>query len=270
MSRELKLGPPVMVAARGPRKRRRALRSLLGGVAIAGLLGFSGTASATKVKGLLQNFRLLENPVWKEAQQPKKRGYSFREPSPTVRAEYRKLYPHIPKELCVAALATEPQKPQKPILIRVGGGRTTPVTLVVTPGTQLQFLNTDPFKHRLYGVGIGTFNAADTIRGATRDWTVPQAGTFEVRDELAPSLRFWVIAEPNLVQAVYPNMKGEFQLNLPDQGEYTLQAFFAGQKVGAARQITAEGRDLDLLKEPFKVAPDEKKEGSASSEKKAN
>lgn len=89
-----------------------------------------------------------------------------REPSPTVRTDFRRLFPHIPKELCVALLSTEAQKPPKtPILIRVGGGRTTPVTIVVPPGTQLQFKNTDPFKHRLYGVGIKTFQPNDTIKG---------------------------------------------------------------------------------------------------------
>lgn len=247
---------------------RHARRSVEGGhwlrgagtlAALLAIAFLAAPAPAAKVKGVVTNFRELENPVWREFRQPKKRGFSFREPVPTVRADLRRLFPHIPKELCIAALAASPQKPPKPILIRVGGGRATPVTLVVPPGTQLQFQNTDPFKHRLYGVDISTFQPADTLRGATRDWTVPGPGTYEIRDQLAPSFRFWVVAEPNVVQSVYPNLKGDFALGL-EPGQYTLQAFFAGQKVGAARPVTVEAADLDLSKEPLKVAPDPKKD----------
>lgn len=227
------------------------------GVALAlGLL--ANAAGAAKIKGKVAGFHALLNPVWEEAKDPKRRGYSFREPVPTVRSEMRRLFPHIPKELCVAALATSPQKPSPtPILIRIGGGRTTPVTIVVPPGTQLQFRNTDPFKHRLYGVGIKTFGPSDMARGATRDWTVPAPGSYEIRDELAPSLRFWVIAEPNVAGIGYPSLKGDFLLNVPEDGEYTVQAFFSGKKVGPAKTVTLRG-DADISREPIKVAEEKK------------
>lgn len=214
--------------------------------ALAMLLLWPAAADAAKVKGTIEGFRLLENPVWAEAKEPKKHGYSFRELVPTVRSEYRKLFPHIPKEICIAAIGTQKQKPPKPILVRVGGGRTTPVTIVVPPGTQLTFQNTDPFKHRLYGVGISTFPANDTGRGATRDWTVPAAGVFEIRDELAPSLRMWVIGEPNVAAIAYPSMSGEFLLSVPEPGEYTVQAYFAGHKVGQPKPVTVDTKDIDI------------------------
>jgi hypothetical protein len=218
----------------------------------------TSAAYAGKVRGRVDNFRLLTNPVWEEARNPKKHGFSFREPVPTVRAEFRRLFPHIPKELCIAALGNEKQKPPTPILIRVGGGRTTPVTIVVPPGTQLSFQNTDPFKHRLYAVGIKSFPAADTLRGAARHWTVPAAGTFEIRDELAPSLRMWVIGEPNVAAIAYPSMKGEFVLSPPAAGEYTIVAYFAGKKVGSPRLVKVQAQDSDISKEPIKVAEEPK------------
>src|SRR6187431_1153507 len=131
----------------------------------AGLVALPSSADAARVKGRFEGFRALQNPVWAEAKDPKNHGYSFREPVPTVRAEFRRPFPHIPKELCVALLAAAPQAAPKPILVRVGGGRTTPVTIVVPPGTRLTFQNTDPFKHRLYGVGLKTFSAADQGQG---------------------------------------------------------------------------------------------------------
>ena len=224
------------------------------------LLAAAIDARAGRVRGVLAGYQFLLNPVWEEAKDAEKHGFSFREPVPTVRAEFRRLFPHIPKEVCVALLSAAPQQPQKPILVRVGGGRTTPVTIVVTPGTQLQFQNTDPFPHRLYGVGIPTFNAADTVKAGTRTWAVPAPGTFEIRDEAAPSLRMWVIAEPNLVAIAYPSMKGEFALNAEAPGEYKVQAFFAGKKVGPEVPVKVGNADVDLSKAPIKVGQENKAE----------
>jgi hypothetical protein len=219
---------------------------------VAGLVALPSTADAAHVKGRFEGFRNLQNPVWAEAKDPKNHGYSFREPVPTVRAEFRRPFPYIPKELCVAAIAQSPQKAQPPVLIRIGGGRTTPVTIVVTPGTRLTFQNTDPFKHKLYGVGIKTFASSETRSGATRDWSVPEAGVFEIRDEAAPSLRMWIVAEANVASVAYPSMKGEFSVNIAEPGDYVLQAYFAGKKAGAATPVTVTEKDVEL-KLPIKV-----------------
>jgi hypothetical protein len=238
--------------------RALTLCSLAGGL-LAAVLAASD-AQAAHVRGALAGYQFLLNPVWEEAKEPDKHGFSFREPVPTVRAEFRRLFPHIPKELCIALLAPTPQQAQKPILVRVGGGRTTPVTIVVTPGTQLQFQNTDPFPHRLFGVGIPTFNASDTVKAGTRTWLVPAPGTFEIRDEAAPSLRMFVIAEPNLVSITYPSMKGEFALSVDAPGEYHVQAFFAGKKVGPEVPVKVGTADVDLSKAPIKVGQESKAE----------
>lgn len=224
----------------------------------------SASAEASKLRGRVDGFRNLLNPVWAEAREPKQHGYSFREPVATVRAEFRRLFPHAPKEICIAAIAAGPQKAPPPVLVRIGGGRTTPVTIVVPPNTRLSFQNTDPFKHRLYGVSISSFQPADTLRGANRDWTVPGPGVFEIRDELAPSLRMWVIGDPNVAAIAYPSMKGDFTLSVDQPGDYTVQAYFAGRKVGPALPVTVKdaAADVDLSKTPIKVG-DEKAAAAA-------
>jgi hypothetical protein len=224
------------------------------GLALLVLAALPAAARAANVRGKVEGFRLLQNPVWAEAKNPDRQGYSFREPVPTVRAEFRRPYPHIPKELCVALFAPTPQKPSgMATLIRVGGGRTTPVTIVTAPGTKLVFQNTDPFKHRLYAVGYKTFSPADTGRGATREWSVPEPGVYEIRDELAPSLRMWIVSEPTVAAIAYPSMKGEFSIPIEAEGEYRLQAFFAGKKVGPEIPVKIAGGDVDLGKTPIKL-----------------
>jgi hypothetical protein len=66
------------------------------GLTLLGLLAFPGSADAAHVKGRLEGFRLLRNPVWVEAKETSNHGFSFREPVPTVRAEFRRPFPHIP------------------------------------------------------------------------------------------------------------------------------------------------------------------------------
>lgn len=238
------------------RVARRGL--LLCTAAIAVLLSV-GRARAEHITGKLINFQHLRNPVWVEAKDASKHGYTFRELVPTVPAEFRKLFPHIPKEVCIAAIAVANQAPKPPVLIRVGGGRTTPVTIVVPPKTKLTFKNTDPFTHRLYAVGLKTFAANDTARGAEREWSPPDAGVYEIRDELAPSLRMWVVADPKVSAIAYPSMKGEFSITVDEPGDYTIQTFFAGKKVGPALPVTVNGKDV-VIRGPIKVADPPKKE----------
>lgn len=251
-------GAPAM--SKAPSAPSRRLR-LVGWVALLAVL-VPASAEAARITGRIDGFRNLLNPVWADARDPKQHGYSFREPVPTVRAEFRRLFPHVPKEICVAAIAATPQKAGGPVEVRVGGGRTTPVTIVVAPGTLLRFQNTDAFKHRLYGVDIKTFPPADTARGGKREWTVGEPGVFEIRDELAPSLRTWVVADPNVAAIVYPSMKGDFGLTVAEPGDYTVQAFFAGKKVGAAVPVTVTGADVDISRAPLKVG-DEKAAAAA-------
>ncbi|MDX2051395.1 MAG: hypothetical protein SFV15_03330 [Polyangiaceae bacterium] len=227
-----------------------------------GLLAASGVAlwapgaqAAVRVKGLLQGGELLLNPVWEESRDAANHGFSFREPVPTVHGRFRKLFPYLPREVCVALLAEGKQAPMRAMGIIVGGGRTAPVTVVVTPGTRLDFQNKDPFAHRLYGINVPNFSLSDTAKGSVRQWSVPGPGTFEIRDQLAPSLRAWVVGEPNVVSLVYPTTKGEFALSVPEPGNYTVQAYFCGKKIGEGRPVTVQARDVDLSRAPISLVP---------------
>ncbi len=231
---------------------RRAL------VACATLLAVGATSfgtTAVPVKGRLSGHMKLLNPVWDELRDPDARSYTFREPSPTVKAEYRKLFPYIPKEVCVALVGATEQPKIKKVEMRIGGGRTTPVTLVVTPGTEITFSNTDPFPHRLYAEGVKTFGPGDTKAGGNRVWTVPEAGVYEIRDELVPSLRTWIVADPKVAAFGYPDVSGAFSVDLPVVGEFEVQVYFAGEQIGksAMMNITKLNQPIDLSKAPIKL-----------------
>lgn len=209
------------------------------------------------VKGRVTGYMKLVNPVWREFRNPDTHAYTFREPSPTVKAEFRKLFPYIPKELCVALVGVTEQSKMKPVNVKIGGGRTTPVTLVVTPGTEIRFKNTDPFPHRLYAVNSKLFGAGDTKPGGERIWTVPEKGVYEIRDELVPSVRTWIVADPNVAASGHPDIDGAFSVELPVLGEFKAVVYFAGEQVGssALMNITRPSAVVDLSKAPINVTP---------------
>lgn len=211
-------------------------------------------ALAAQVKGRVAGAEKLLNPVWNEAKEVSARRFTFREPSPTVKAEFRNLFAHGPKEICIAATSPEfePTPTNTPTLVTIGGGRTTPVTIVVRPGTRLKFENRDPFPHRLYAVGEGTFPAADQASMASREWTAPKPGTYEIRDELAPSVRAWVVVEPNVAAIAYPGRDGVFSFADLPTGNFTLTAFFNGAKVGTSQAVQVAGGPVEL-KDPLKL-----------------
>lgn len=217
-----------------------------------------GSASAAPVKGRIADAEKLLNPVWNEAKEVSARRFTFREPSPTVRAEFRQLFAYAPKEVCIAAIGpVKPPPTNRPTLVTVGGGRTTPVTLVVAPGTHIKFENRDPFPHRLYMVGEeSTFGPADQPAMASREWTAPGPGVYEIRDELAPSVRAWIVVEEDVYTCVHPNRDGVFSFEDLPASTYTLKAFFSGKEV--ARTTVQVGSGPVEVREPLKLAPSDK------------
>jgi plastocyanin len=212
----------------------------------------------------------LVNPVWAEAKDPGAHSFTFREPSPTVKPEFRRAFPYIAKEVCVALVGTAAQPKIKEVQVKIGGGRTSPVTLVVTPGTEVHFKNTDPFPHRLFGVDVKNFTVGDTQAQGERVWTVPEAGVFEIRDELVPSLRSWVVADPNVAGFGYPDLSGNFSVELPVTGEFNVQVYFAGKVVGTAptMNITSLQGPIDLSKAPIKLVDKSKAAADQANEEK--
>jgi hypothetical protein len=238
---------------RGPHPRagapRRAGLFLVG----AASLTLSATVLAGPVKGRIAGQEKLIPDVYVEAAKPDAHRFTWREPSPTVRAEFRQLSGNPSRDLCIAALGSNNAPAHEPILVRVTGGHTIPTTIVVSPGTRLSFENRDPFPHRLYVVGNAVWKAENQETTRRREWSAPPgAGRFEFRDELFPSVRTYVVVEPQVIDIAYPGRDGAFGMNLPG-GDFVLKAYFGGKQVGRAVNIGTKERATLDLKEPLNV-----------------
>ena len=207
----------------------KGLRKL---VVTLGLLLLPGVAfAAVTVKGKLTGTNKLLNPVWKDAKEPGARRYTFREPSPTVRPDVRTLTGYLPKEVAIVALGEKGAPLKQPVKMIIAGGRTTPVTLVVPEGQQIQIENHDPFPHKLRDTGNKGLQPTEQGPTKARTWTPPGPGKYEIVDELAPSIRSWIVVEPRTMAVAYPDRKGEYAIDV-EPGQYKLRAYFAGEPAG--------------------------------------
>jgi hypothetical protein len=232
--------------------RKRVAPLFLSLLTAALLLSVTGQAGGPNVKGKITGQDKLVPDVYAEAAKPESRRWTWREPSPSVAAQFRTLSANPSRDLCIAATTSGNAGPQEAIRMTVTGGRVFPTTIVVSPGTPLAFKNFDPFKHRLYVVGNPSFKAEDMAPNQVRSWSSSGAGKYEIRDELFPSVRTFVIVDPQVVQVAYPGRDGAFGLSLP-AGEYVLKAFFSGKQIGKPVTVTAKEKSTVTLNDPLNV-----------------
>jgi len=226
----------------------------------------SNGAAGANVRGRLSGYERLVPEVYADAAKPESRRWTWREPSPSTGLAHRKLSASLSRDVCVvASLASAPAAgtgaavAADTVPLVVTGGRVVPTTVVVPPGTSLTFRNADPFKHRLYVVGGNTFRADDINPNQTRAWAPPGPGRYEICDELSPTVRTYIIAEPQVVDITYPSRDGSFSFAL-GPGEYVLRPFFGGKLVGKPQTITVKDRGVVELREPLLVVPSDGKD----------
>lgn len=239
--------------------RTKVALGALSGIA---LFSVASNAGPLNVKGKIAGQDKLVPEVYAEAAKPESRRWTWREPSPSVAAQFRTLSANPSRDLCIAATAAQGAGSGEATRMTITGGRVFPTTIVVAPGAQLAFKNFDPFKHRVYIVNNPAFKPEDMGPQQVRSWSAPSGqNKFEVRDELFPSVRTFIIVDPQVVAVTYPGRDGAFGFSLP-AGEYVLKAFFNGHPVGKPVTVTAKEKSTFELKDPFNVAP----EGAAAPE----
>jgi hypothetical protein len=212
------------------------------------LAGPSGTAA---VRGRVAGWEKLLPTVYTDAAGDSHR-YIWREPSPTVRSDYRKLSANIARDVCVVAFGSGAAQAHDPLSVKVTGGRLTPSTIVLAPGSRLSFKNADPFPHVLFEAGNDQWAANPTAVGSSREWAATSPGIHVIRDQLYPSVVMYVTVDPNAAEFGFPDRDGAFAMALPP-GEYTLKAFFEGKPVGKPMEGVRVGPGGLEIKDPLSL-----------------
>ena len=159
-----------------------------------------------------------------------------------MRAEFRALSGNPSRELCIAALGKDNAPAHETMLVRITGGRTIPATIVVSPGTRLSFQNRDPFPHRIYQVGNQAWKAENQETARSREWTAPPgAGRYEFRDELFPSVRTFVVVEPQVLDDHLPRARRGLRVPEPPRRRLRPQGLLQRQAGGSTGERRLEG-----------------------------
>jgi hypothetical protein len=234
------------------RQRKTVLLFAVLGAALA--VSGIGHAVNPNIRGRVIGQEKLLPEVYAEAAKPDSHRWTWREPSPAVDPRVRTLSANVPRDVCIAATSAQTAGPQEPVLMKISGGRIVPTTLVISPKTKIVLKNVDPFPHKAYIVGNKAFNAEVIQPNATREWTAPDGnGRYELRDELYPSVRTWVVVDPQVLQITYPGRDGAFALTLP-AGDYVLKPYFQGKRVGKSTSVVAKDRGTFEIKDPLNLA----------------
>jgi plastocyanin len=220
---------------------------LLGSALASGTI-FGASPVTVSLKGKLTGWDKLVPQVYAEAAADPHR-YTWREPSPTVKSEFRKLSANVSRDVCVVATSVAPAQAHEPIAVRLTGGRLTPATIVLSPGSRLSFKNLDPLSHTLYEVGNDKWAANTTASGSNRDWAATTPGLHVIRDQLFPSVAMYILVDAGAVEYAAPDRDGAFSMAVTP-GDYTVRIFFEGKQVGKsadAVHVGPGGLDLNTL-----------------------
>ena len=213
----------------------------------------AGAPVEAGLKGKVVGWEKLLPQVFVDASKFDAHRYTWREPSPTVKQEFRRLSANVSRDVCLVALGGGPAQAHEPKVVKVTGGRATPSTIVVSPGSRLSFKNADPFPHQLYEVSAPGWAANPTAPGSSREWAASTPGVHVIRDELFPSVVVYAVVEPNAVEFTFPDREGNFAMTVP-AGDYTLKAFFDGKPVGKPVEGVHVGDKGTELKEPVALS----------------
>ena len=241
------------------RLAKRRWSALLLGALLAGATA-SGTLHAAAnggVKGKVVAWEKLLPGVYAEAAKPDSHRFTWREPSPTVKQDFRKLSANVSRDVCIAAFSSGQAGAHEPKFVKVTGGRITPSTIVLSPGSRLSFKNHDPFPHALYEEKNAAWAPNPLAPGSTREWAATTPGVHVIRDQLFTSMVMYIVVDANAVEYDFPDREGAFSMTLPP-GEYTLKAFFEGKPTGKPVDNVRVGDKTIDLKEPLAVGGDSK------------
>jgi plastocyanin len=218
------------------------------GSALASGTIFGASAPPVNVRGKVTGWEKLVPQVYADTAADPHR-YTWREPSPTVKQEFRKLSANVSRDVCVVATTTAAATAHEALAVRLTGGRLTPSTIVLSPGSRLSFKNLDSFSHILYEVGNDKWAANTTASGSNREWAATTPGLHVIRDELFPSVVMYVTVDPGAVEFATPDHDGAFSMAVAP-GDYTVKVFFEGKQVGKSADpvhVGPGGLDLNTL-----------------------
>lgn len=208
------------------------------GLLVAGLVaGLSGVASAAEVSG-----RVLLGAYRSPAVEGPRAGFHWE----LDNGFKETLRDHVPAKRELAVVLTgEGNTLTTQRNVEFYGGALLPSTIVIGTGTTLSVFNRDEIAHELEAVGLDALGAEATAPGGTRAVHLTEAGTWPLRDRLAPHAQAHLIVRNDLIAIGEVSADGSFKFAAAPVGRYTLRVFHGAHEI-ASRAVTVTDSDLTV------------------------
>jgi hypothetical protein len=164
--------------------------------------------------------------------------------------EPKKRAPQLSRELTAVLIGEASASDAATVLLK--NGQLTPQTIVMQQGMGLRIRNEDDCTHQLYAEGLKSFDAVETSAAQGRQLQIEQAGTFPIRDQLAPHVQGTLVVLPKVSAVAVMKDDGTFNFSAVPAGKYDLKVFREGKEVGSVPVELAEGREITL--DPIAIA----------------
>lgn len=125
------------------------------------------------------------------------------------------------------------------------GGALLPSTIVLGTGTTLSMRNRDEVAHEVEAVGLEAFGPEATAPGSTRAIHLTEAGSWPLRDRLAPHARGHLIVRPDLIAVGTISSDGRFTFEDVPRGHFTVRVYHRGDEI-ASQAIDITDADITL------------------------
>ena len=198
--------------------------------ALALSLAVGAQAEAAKVVGKLtvtDKFRRALADEDAKAPVATKPGY-WNEPNAVRDVEPPFVVPSSDLGIVLIRDGAPPPKPDEPTEVDVRAGGLGKNVVVVRPGTAVKFRSVDPFDHSLYVPALDDFKPEKQSRGAFRTIEFAREGVYEVRCQLVPHFRGWIVVTAATF-VLKADASGGFSMDGLAVGDYTLRVFFRGK-----------------------------------------
>jgi plastocyanin len=121
-----------------------------------------------------------------------------------------------------------PPKADEAVEVDVRAGGLAKNVVIIRPGTAVKFRSIDPYDHELYVPAFDDFKPEKQSRGAFRTVEFAKEGVYEVRCQLMPHFRGWIVV--STATFVLPaDAGGSFSMDGLAVGKYILRVFFRGK-----------------------------------------
>lgn len=212
-------------------------------VALATVITLTSPAWGAKLQGkVVVSKGLVESLAEQEREEADaQRAYYWNEPNGMIPVRPPAVRPNSDLAMVLVKEGAAAPTPDELTTVKVRAASLERNVVVTRPGSTIRFRNVGPFDHELYSPGMPGFKPERQSRDAFRPIEFAKEGIFEVRCQLQPHFRGYVVVT-NATTVVPMRKDGTFSIDELEPGKYTIKVFHRGSWIHEQKFEVAEDK----------------------------